>query len=71
MSALLQAPQSITAIPVPLIIEMPTIWRNDHCRMRQTALAEARGEVIYGASFVEWFAEECKRPTVTYSQPGQ
>src|SRR6185369_16118340 len=24
-------------------------------------LAEARGEVIYGASFVEWFAEEGKR----------
>ena len=24
-------------------------------------LAEARGEVLYGASFVEWFAEEAKR----------
>ncbi len=24
-------------------------------------LAESRGEVAYGASFVEWFAEECKR----------
>ncbi|MFM7050389.1 MAG: aldehyde dehydrogenase family protein, partial [Polynucleobacter sp.] len=24
-------------------------------------LAEAKGEVIYGASFVEWFAEEAKR----------
>jgi succinate-semialdehyde dehydrogenase/glutarate-semialdehyde dehydrogenase len=24
-------------------------------------VAEARGEVIYGAGFVEWFAEECKR----------
>jgi succinate-semialdehyde dehydrogenase / glutarate-semialdehyde dehydrogenase len=24
-------------------------------------LAESRGEVRYGASFVEWFAEECKR----------
>lgn len=24
-------------------------------------LAEAKGEVIYGASFIEWFAEECKR----------
>ncbi|CAN0075109.1 unnamed protein product [Heterosigma akashiwo] len=24
-------------------------------------LAEAKGEVIYAASFVEWFAEECKR----------
>ena len=24
-------------------------------------LAEARGEIIYGASFVEWFAEEAKR----------
>lgn len=24
-------------------------------------LAEARGEVAYGASFIEWFAEECKR----------
>jgi succinate-semialdehyde dehydrogenase/glutarate-semialdehyde dehydrogenase len=25
------------------------------------SLAEARGEVLYGASFVEWFAEEAKR----------
>ncbi|MEM6741735.1 MAG: aldehyde dehydrogenase family protein, partial [Pseudomonadota bacterium] len=24
-------------------------------------LAEAKGEVLYGASFVEWFAEEAKR----------
>ena len=24
-------------------------------------LAESRGEVAYGASFVEWFAEEAKR----------
>ena len=24
-------------------------------------LAEARGEVMYGASFIEWFAEEAKR----------
>jgi len=24
-------------------------------------LAEARGEIIYGAGFVEWYAEECKR----------
>ncbi|NND00044.1 MAG: NAD-dependent succinate-semialdehyde dehydrogenase [Gammaproteobacteria bacterium] len=24
-------------------------------------LAEARGEIAYGASYVEWFAEECKR----------
>ncbi|MCB2126669.1 MAG: aldehyde dehydrogenase family protein, partial [Rhodobacteraceae bacterium] len=24
-------------------------------------LAEARGEVLYGASFVEWFSEEAKR----------
>jgi len=24
-------------------------------------LAESMGEVVYGASFVEWFAEECKR----------
>lgn len=24
-------------------------------------LAEARGEVAYGASFIEWYAEECKR----------
>ena len=25
------------------------------------ALAESRGEVIYGASFIEWFGEEAKR----------
>jgi succinate-semialdehyde dehydrogenase/glutarate-semialdehyde dehydrogenase len=24
-------------------------------------LAEARGEIAYGASFIEWFAEEAKR----------
>jgi succinate-semialdehyde dehydrogenase/glutarate-semialdehyde dehydrogenase len=24
-------------------------------------LVEARGEIIYGASFIEWFAEECRR----------
>src|SRR5690606_38441538 len=24
-------------------------------------LAEARGEILYGASFIEWFAEEGKR----------
>lgn len=24
-------------------------------------LAEARGEIVYAASFIEWFAEECKR----------
>ncbi len=24
-------------------------------------LAEAKGEIAYGASFIEWFAEECKR----------
>ena len=24
-------------------------------------LAEAKGEVVYAASFIEWFAEECKR----------
>jgi succinate-semialdehyde dehydrogenase/glutarate-semialdehyde dehydrogenase len=24
-------------------------------------LAEARGEIAYGASFIEWYAEECKR----------
>jgi succinate-semialdehyde dehydrogenase/glutarate-semialdehyde dehydrogenase len=26
-------------------------------------LAEAKGEVVYGASFIEWFAEEAKRVT--------
>ncbi len=37
-------------------------------------LAEARGEVIYGASFVEWFAEEAKRvygDTIPMAQPGK
>ncbi len=24
-------------------------------------LAEAKGEVLYGASYIEWFAEEAKR----------
>ena len=35
-------------------------------------IAEAKGEVVYGASFVEWFAEEAKRvmgaiPATTWS----
>ena len=37
-------------------------------------LVEARGEVLYGASFVEWFAEEAKRvygDTIPMGQPGK
>ena len=37
-------------------------------------LAESRGEVVYGASFVEWFAEEAKRvygDTIPMGQPGK
>ncbi len=37
-------------------------------------LAEARGEVVYGASFVEWFAEEGKRvygETIPSTDPGK
>lgn len=37
-------------------------------------LAEARGEVVYGASFVEWFAEEAKRvygATIPHHAPGK
>ncbi len=37
-------------------------------------LAEARGEIVYGANFVEWFAEEAKRvygDTIPMSQPGK
>ncbi len=37
-------------------------------------LAEAMGEVAYGASFVEWFAEECKRiygDTIPEHLPGR
>lgn len=37
-------------------------------------LAEARGEVLYGASFIEWFAEESKRAygdVVPTNQPGR
>ncbi len=35
-------------------------------------LAESRGEIVYGASFVEWFAEEAKRvygDTIPQTQP--
>jgi len=32
-------------------------------------LAEARGEVAYGASYVEWFAEETKRFMAIYCRP--
>ncbi len=31
------------------------------CSNRAKPLAEARGEIAYGASFVEWFAHEVKR----------
>lgn len=37
-------------------------------------LAESRGEVLYGASFVEWFAEEAKRvygDTIPMAQEGK
>ena len=37
-------------------------------------LAEARGEVIYGASFLEWFAEEARRiygETIPTTDPGK
>jgi succinate-semialdehyde dehydrogenase / glutarate-semialdehyde dehydrogenase len=37
-------------------------------------LAESRGEIAYGASFVEWFAEEGKRvygDTIPMGQPGK
>jgi succinate-semialdehyde dehydrogenase/glutarate-semialdehyde dehydrogenase len=37
-------------------------------------LAESLGEIIYGASFVEWFAEEAKRvygDTIPMAQPGK
>lgn len=37
-------------------------------------LAEARGEIAYGASFIEWFAEEAKRAygmTIPETVPGQ
>jgi succinate-semialdehyde dehydrogenase / glutarate-semialdehyde dehydrogenase len=37
-------------------------------------LAESRGEVAYGASFVEWFAEEGKRlygDVIPHTQPGR
>ena len=37
-------------------------------------LAEARGEVIYGASFIEWFAEEARRvygETIPATDPGK
>ncbi len=40
--------------------QIRTIWR---CLTTEQGkpLAEAKGEVAYGASFVEWFAEEAKR----------
>jgi len=37
-------------------------------------LTEARGEVLYGAAYVEWFAEEAKRvygDTIPMAQPGK
>lgn len=38
------------------------------------SLAEARGEIVYAASYVEWFAEEAKRiygDTIPASSPGR
>ncbi len=37
-------------------------------------LAEAKGEVVYGASFIEWYAEECRRcygETIPTPAPGK
>ncbi len=37
-------------------------------------LAEARGEIVYGAAFIEWFAEEAKRvygEVIPEQQPGK
>ena len=37
-------------------------------------LAESRGEIAYGASFIEWFAEEAKRvygDTIPVARAGQ
>jgi len=45
--------------------ELILVHQEDLARIMTTEqgkpLAEARGEVLYGASFVEWFAEEAKR----------
>ena len=50
-----------TGAPIALIVENA----DDRARLltaeQGTPLAEARGEIIYGASFIEWFAEEAKR----------
>ena len=40
---------------------MPTTWRRIMTAEQGKPLAEAKGEIAYGASFVEWFAEEAKR----------
>lgn len=37
-------------------------------------LAESRGEIVYGASFIEWFAEEAKRvygDVIPHDKPGR
>ena len=44
-----------------LIIEHRTTWPILMTREQGKPLAEAKGEVAYGASFIEWFAEEAKR----------
>lgn len=44
------------------------------CRESGKPIVEARGEAAYGASFVEWFAEEAKRiygDTIPATQPGR
>ncbi len=50
-----------------LILENAEGPGGDHDREQGKPLAEARGEVAYGASFVKWFAEEARRITATCS----
>jgi succinate-semialdehyde dehydrogenase/glutarate-semialdehyde dehydrogenase len=40
---------------------MPTTWGAILTAEMGKPLAEAKGEILYGASFIEWFAEEAKR----------
>lgn len=52
---------SDTQAAIAAAVEALRTWRLTTPAEQGKPLAEARGEVIYGASFIKWFAEEARR----------
>ena len=44
-----------------LVMDIAVGWAKALTMEQGKPLAESAGEIVYGASFVEWFAEEAKR----------